>query len=104
MFLSITKYITRRSRQLGLLLHVIFRLHNPAICGVGLSCKSFDLNIQATCGKAVDNISAAAADILQVIRKSSGIVKVEKILKRRLDLISSPSRSHKHLNFSFLLI
>ena len=74
MFLSITKYITRRSRQLGLLLHVIFRLHNPAICGVGLSCKSFDLNIQATSGKAVDNISAAAANLrcsFEVVFKSS---------------------------------
>ena len=29
-----------RSRQLGLLLHVIFRLHNPAICVASLSCKA----------------------------------------------------------------
>ena len=28
--------------------------------------------------------------------------KVEKILKGSLDLISSPSRSHEHLNFLFL--
>ena len=41
-------------------------------------------------------------DLMNGLRNSKTSGKVEKTLKVSQDLISSPSRSHKHLNFYFL--